>query len=61
MKYSEHLSLDQRAFIAGDEGICPECERTVQWADIDKQWYLCNDCVHMLLHLSEGKIEHDHA
>lgn len=44
-----NLNIDQRAYIVGEQGICPECERNVDWSDIDPNWYLCNDCVCELL------------
>jgi hypothetical protein len=59
------LNIDQRAFVVGDQGICPECEEPVEWSDIDPNWYLCNDCVFDLLHTSPAHIAHvklrDHA
>ena len=50
-----YLNIDQRAVIVGDQGICPECEREIEWADIDSNWYLCNDCVEDLI--ARGPVE----
>lgn len=42
---SRSLTIDQKAFIAGEEGVCPECEKKVAWSDLDKNWYMCASCV----------------
>ena len=39
------LNIEQRAFIVGDEGVCPLCGREVDWGDIDSRWYCCVQCI----------------
>lgn len=45
MVMSNTLTLEQRAFICGEEGICPSCEQQVDWKDIDHTFYVCKDCM----------------
>lgn len=42
------LTLEQRAFVVGEQGICPACEKEVEWADIDTDWYVCKECINMI-------------
>lgn len=39
------LTREQRAFVCGDEGICPACQREVEWADVDTNLYICKTCL----------------
>lgn len=47
--YTRPLTLDQRAFIVGEQGICASCEKQVEWSDIDPTWYVCGDCMNDIL------------
>lgn len=49
MTRQSSLTVDQRAFVVGEEGICPECEEKVAWSDIDKNWYMCETCVNAIV------------
>lgn len=44
------LNIDQRAYVVGAQGICPECEVEVEWTDVDPNWYVCKPCVDRLMH-----------
>lgn len=44
-EYPRTLTLEQRAQVCGEEGICPSCEREVEWANIDHTFYVCEDCM----------------
>lgn len=43
------LTLDQRAFVVGEEGVCPLCGVEVEWSDISTDWYVCFQCLHTLM------------
>ncbi len=49
MTTHESLTADQRAFIIGEEGICPECEAELKWMDMNTTWYMCNKCVNEII------------
>ena len=39
------LTAEQRAFVVGEEGLCPECERELKWSAMNAVWYMCQKCV----------------
>lgn len=43
--YTRPLTLEQRAYVVGEEGICPCCMKEVAWKDIDTTFYVCEDCM----------------
>lgn len=55
MRYARPgLTVEQRAFIVGEEGICPECEAPVRWNDIDHEWFICEQCIHDIVRAGEA-------
>lgn len=51
--YTRPLTLEQRAFIVGEEGICPACDKEVEWSKIDTSFYVCEDCMATIVNGSE--------
>lgn len=39
------LTVEQRLFVLGEQGICPECEREVEWSQVDTEWGVCTTCM----------------
>lgn len=46
MQENKHtLNIEQRAFVVGEEGVCPICGREVEWDEVDPSWYVCVSCM----------------
>lgn len=43
------LTAEQRAYVVGEEGICPECERELKWSNMNAVWYMCQKCVDQIV------------
>lgn len=54
------LTLEQRAYVVGDQGICPVCEKEKDWSEINHSWFVCNECVHDMTYRPE-EINADHT
>lgn len=60
MMMNRALTLEQRAFIAGEQGICPTCEQEVDWKDLDPTFYVCEDCMAAIVNHEEDQGAADH-
>ena len=59
--YTRALTVDQRAFIVGEEGICPGCGNEVEWKDVDPTFYVCEYCMANVVNNPEPSAEETSA